>query len=353
MFINKILLLSSLLLITCKQTNKQNTNHLKKETMTEKKFEWSPTECVPDFYPAEIYQGDFITDDGKYITIPYGGTIDSGVWGSSGSSWAVGEDLKPVPSQLKIIWISYTENQFYFLDTKLPKEKMTALFEKGFIDKQGKQTTYDNIVVGLAPGGAVSVWLLEGTRTTEVGHYQAVKTDVDIKDWIPDANLSREEIVKRRQGRFSEETKKVLAEQGIPIGKWTGFRERFLWKPIIKHVEDFKLKRLSNNLYNGERYSVSVGNPILDNYENFPPPKRMAFSWFDKNDNQFGCKVKFNEKEIWEAFKKIYKNPKTKQAELVFKIDKYNSFVDIFLKSENDSIKIEKAKIKVYHVSPD
>ena len=101
--------------------------------MTKKKFEWKPTECAPIHYASEIYQGSFITDDGKYITIPYGSTINQG-WGHSGSSWAVGEDLKPVPSQLKIIWISYTENQFYFLDTKLPKEKMTALFEKGFIN---------------------------------------------------------------------------------------------------------------------------------------------------------------------------------------------------------------------------
>ena len=172
-----------------------------------------------------------------------------------------------------------------------------------------------------------------------------------MKDFKPDGLQDRDLYIKHREESFSEETKKVLAEQGIPIGKWTAFRERFLWKPIIKHAEEFKLKRVSNNLYNGERYSVSVGNPILENYENFPPPKRMAFFWYDKNDNQFGCKVKFNEKEIWEAFKKIYKNKETKHAELISKIDKYNSNVNILLKSENDSIKIEKAKVNNYPIS--
>ncbi|MCF6351133.1 MAG: DUF2931 family protein [Flavobacteriaceae bacterium] len=318
--------------------------------MTEKKFEWKPTECAPIHYASEIYQGSFITDDDKYITIPYGGTIKQG-WGHSGSSWAVGEDLKPVPSHLKIIWISYTENQFYYLDTKLPKQKMIELFEKGFIDKQGKQSTYDDIVVGLAPGGAVSVWLLEATRTTEIGHYQAKKTEVDMKIFNPDGIQNRDEYVRVTTESFSEETKKVLAEQGIPIGKWTAFRQRFLWKPVIKHVEELKLVDLSIDFYNGERYSVRADNPILDDYQNYPPTSEIGFYWYDKRDNQFGSIITFNEKEIWAAFKKIYKNKETKQAALVFTIDKYNSNVAIFLKSELDSIKIEKATVKTYMTS--
>ncbi len=225
---------------------------------------------------------------------------------------------------------------------------MTELFEKGFINDQGKPDNYDEIAVGLAPGGAVSVWLLGGDFTTEVGHYQAIKTDVDMKDFNPDGVQDKDEYVKVTTESFSEETKKVIAEQGIPIGKWTTYRQRFLWKPVLKHEDSYKLATFHNDFYNGEMYNVSVGNPILDDYQNYPPPKKSSFRWYDKNNNRFGCRVHFNEKEIWDAFKKIYKNPETKQAELVFKIDKYNSDVTIFLKSETDSIKIEKAKIHTY-----
>ena len=348
MIINKILLISCLFLITCKQADKKNIENSKNEIMTDKKFDWKPTECVPDFYPAEIYHGDFITDDDSYITIPYGGTIDSGVWGSSGSSWAVGEDSKPVPSRLKIIWLSYTENQFYFLETALPKQKMIELFEKGFINDRGQQETYYNIVVGMAPGGAVSVWLYAAEHVTEVGHYQAIKTEVDMADFKPDGLQNRDLYIKHREESFSEQTKQVLAEQGIPIGKWTNFTKRFLWKPVLKHAEEYKLDNFFNRFYNGEMYSVTLGNKVLEEYKNFSPPETTSFYWYDKNNNQFGSRINFDEKEIWNAFEKIFQNIDTKQAELVFKIDKYNSSLKIVLKTEKDSIEIKKAKISIF-----
>lgn len=346
-FTYTFLMISCLTIVSCKQSDKKNIENSKTEFMIEKKFEWKPTECAPLHYASEIYHGDFITEDDNYITIPYGGRIDQG-WGSSGSSWAVGEDLKSVPSRLKIIWLSYTENQFYFLDTELPKQKMTELFEKGFINRQGKQVTYNDIVVGLAPGGAVSVWLLGASRTTEVGHYQAEKTEVEMKDFNPDGNQNQDSYIKNKIESFSDDTKNVLAEQGIPIGKWTAFTERFLWKSVLKHVEEHKLATFHTQFYNGEMYSASVGNPVLDGYKNFSPPKSVSFRWFDKNNNRFGSKINFDEKVIWEAFHKIFENKDTKQVELVFQIDKYNSDVKITLESEYEIIEITKAIIKTY-----
>ena len=347
-FIYNTLIFSCLIIVSCKQTVNQNNENLIDKPMNEIKFEWKPTECVPDFYPAEIYYGDFITEDDSYITIPYGGPIDSGVWGSSGSSWAVGEDLKSVPSRLKIIWLSYTENQFYFLDTELPKQKMTELFEEGFINSRGQQETYDDIVVGLAPGGAVSVWLLGASRTTEIGHYQGEKTDVEMQDFNPDGNQNRDSYIKNKTESFSDETKKVIAEQGIPIGKWTDFTERFLWKPVLRHEEEYKLDTFYNRFYNGEMYSVNEGNIVLKEHQTFSPPKWTIFYWYDKNNNHFGSKINFDEKEIWDAFHKIFDNKETKQVELVFEIDKYNREVKITLESEHETIEIKKALIDTY-----
>lgn len=352
MFINKILILSSLLLITCQQPKNKKMNIQQERKKTEKKFEWRPTECAPHHYPAEIYQGSFIMDDDKYITIPNGATIDYG-WGKSGSTWVTGEDFKQVPNSLKIIWLSYTENQFYYLDTSLPKQKMTELFEKGFVNRQGKQETYDDIAVGLAPGGAVSIWLLAAERRVEIGHYQAKKTEVDMKDFKPDGLQERELYIKHREENFSEETKQILKE-GVPIGKWTAFRKRFLWKPVLKHttISDIKRYKFLNEFYNGEFYTLKDKNiSYMDDYREYPPSKRTIFSWYDNKNNRFGCKVYFDEKEVWTAYKKIFKNKEIKQAEMVFKIDKYNSNVDIFLKSDGDSIKIKKAKIKTYIAS--
>ncbi len=340
-----------LVVIACKNPKTENTSTTESKTQMTKKFKWRPTECAPKHYPVSIYQGDFITEDNEYFMVPKGGTVSNG-WGSSGSVWSVGPDIKPVPVRLKIIWISYTENQFYFGDFELPKQKMIDLFEEGFINtRNNKHETYNNIAVGLAPGGAVSVWLIGGGHTAEIGHYQATKTEVSMADFKPNAIISLEEYIQSRKKEFSKETKQVIAEQGIPIGKWSNYTKRFLWKPKITHQEEFKLDVFSNDFYNGESFNALIDNPILQRFENYPPPKEVFLRWYSKLNYKFGCTVYFDETEIWEAFKKIYKNPDTKQAELLLNIDKYNSNLSIKLASEKDTIDIKKATVKFYETS--
>ena len=338
-------------LIGCKDSEIKNTPITESKIQMTKKFMWKPTECAPKHYPVSIYQGDFISEDNDYFTIPKGGTVSNG-WGSSGSVWSKGSELKPVPARLKIIWISYTENQFYFGDFELPKQKMIDLFEEGFINtRTNKQETYNNIAVGLAPGGAVSVWLLGGGHTVEIGHYKAKKTDVSMADFKPNAIISLEEYITSRKKEFSEETNQVIATQGIPIGKWSDYTKRFLWKPKVTHQEAFKLDVFSNNLYNGESYNALENNPIFNNFKNYPPPKEIFLRWYNKLNYKFGCTVYFNEAEIWEAFENLYKKPTTKQVELLLHIDKYNSNLKIKLATEKDTIDIKKATVKFYDTS--
>lgn len=347
MFINKLLLFSFLLLISCGKSKIQSTNTAEETNMQEKKFEWRPSECAPIHYASQIYHGSIITEDDKYYTIPNGRTINNG-WGTFGTLWDVGDVLKPVPNSLKVIWWSFTENQFYFLETKLPKEKMTELFEKGFVNYRGKQDNFNEILVGLAPGGIVSVWLLSSSYVVEVGHYQAKKTEVEMKDFVPDGEQDKTTYLKNRAESYSEETKQILTTQDIPFGKWTRFRKRFLWKPVIKHTENFKLDRLYCDFYNGEKYVISDKNQNLITSHNYPPANKITFYWYDKNNNKFGCKISFDEKEIWDVFKKSFIKPNENPIELVIAIDKYNGSLIITLETENETIEIKKAKINIF-----
>ncbi len=313
-------------------------------------FKWLPSESAPKHYPAEIYQGHFITEEGQYITIPNGNTIRNG-WGDFGSTWVVGEDFKPVPHKLAIIYISYTEDQFYYGEFDLPTDTITAYFEKGYINYRGEQKSYTTLSAGLAPGGAVSVWLKGAGSTVEIGHYQAEKTEVSMADFNPEGIQDRAAYVKDEQEHFSEETKAVLAKEGIPIGKWTGYRERFRWKPKFVHKAEGNSYRFLGDFYNGEFYLVQPDNPIIATYQDFPPPKRVAFRWEDKNKTRYGCKVYFDEAEIWDVFKRMYSKPETQYADLVLEVDKYNSSLKISLQNETDRIEIEKAKIVMYEAS--
>lgn len=339
-----------LIIIGCKNNTKNKTAQSITASSTMKTYEWLPSESAPKHYPVEIYQGDFITDSGEYIEVPKGGTVKNG-WGNIGSTWAIGEKFKPVPSKLAIIYISFTEDQFYAGEFQLPKDKITELFEKGFVNNKGVQKKYNKLLVGLAPGGAVSVWLSGVGSTVEVGHYRASKTNVSMKDFNPDGIQDREAYVKDERNNFTAETKEVLEQQGVPLGKWTKYRERFRWRPKFEHKGGGKMYRFLNDFYNGEYFNSIGNNPLITKYQDFPPPKRVAFRWSDKKGNKYGCKVYFNETEIWNAFKKIYANSKTSQAELVLEIDKYNSEIKLYLRSNNDEVLLEKTEVKIFEAN--
>ncbi len=338
-------------LITVSYTCKQQTNTtLQTNTPAINTFKWRPSESAPKHYPMSIYQGHFITEEGQYITIPNGGTITNG-WGDFGSTWVVGEDYKPVPHKLAIIYISYTEDQFYYGEFDLPTDTITAYFEKGYINYRGEQKSYTTLSAGLAPGGAVSVWLKGAGSSVEIGHYQAEKTEVSMADFVPDGLQDREQYVKNRLNHLPEESKAVLAKDGIPIGKWTGYRERFRWKPRLMHATKGKMKDCLSDFYNGEFYFTHIDNPLITEYQDFPPAKRIAFGWYDENGVEYGCKVYFDEAEIWGVFKRMYSKPKTQHADLVLEVDKYNSSLKISLQNETDRIEIKKAKIVMYEAS--
>ncbi|WP_165749823.1 DUF2931 family protein [Cellulophaga sp. Z1A5H] len=336
-----------LLIIGCKDQKPTKLSEEIEEVSHMNKFEWRPTECAPEHYPVTIYQGEFATEEDDYFEIPKGGVISQG-WGMYGSTWITGPDFKSIPIKLRIIWISYTENQFYYGDFDLPKEKITALFQQGFVSRRGNRETYSNLTVGLAPGGAVSVWMMGAGNHVEVGHYQATKTNVAMKDFAPYASMNREEYVNDVQKHFSEETKNNLAKEGIPIGKWTAYRKSYNWKPTFKHKDGGVLVDFLNKFYNGDLYNVRADNPILQEFRVSPPTQRISFDWDDKTKTRYTGVINFDEKEIWNAFEKMYENPKNTQAELLLEVDKYNSSIRIALKSENDTIPIEKSKVKIY-----
>ncbi len=137
-------------------------------------FEWFASESAPDHYPMEIIQGTFIyhgeAEQGLYI--PSGGTLSAG-WGESISNHVVGDKLKPLPDRLKIIFFSYAEKQFYQGEFTLPYEKILAVFREG-----GLANKYDKIIVGIAPGGAVAVWL-KGIDQQEIFFGQAQKIELN------------------------------------------------------------------------------------------------------------------------------------------------------------------------------
>ncbi len=143
-----------------------------------KQYDWLAGDSAPEDYTMEVIQGDFIYPDGGSLYVPAKASLHPG-WGTAASSHVVGPDLKPLPNRLDITFFSFAENQFYRGSFELPYEEIHELFEKGYDRKLNRgHITFSDIVVGIAPGGSVAVWVQGPDKTTEIFFGQAENTEV-------------------------------------------------------------------------------------------------------------------------------------------------------------------------------
>ena len=157
------------------------------------RLEWAPGVCAPKLYPVEVYRGDFYTEN-DWLPIPNGGIVNAG-WGDNGMNMGEGSII---PDGFEITYFSYLENKFYTGKFALPKQRIRELFEKGLIGYRTKKyVTYDAMIVGMAPGGVLVVWMMSRDNQIEIGRYQASETELEWNIFAPTVSESRKEEHKK------------------------------------------------------------------------------------------------------------------------------------------------------------
>ncbi|MDY8138334.1 DUF2931 family protein [Aquimarina sp. 2201CG5-10] len=336
-------------IVSCQKNNSHKTKINTTKEM--EKYEWRPTACAPKYNPMQIHNGRLIYKNGESIYIPKGHTLHQG-WGKIGPTHVVGDDLKPIPIKLEITWISYREKKFYKGTFDLPTEKINKLFKEGYINRFGKKDTYSRINVGLAPKGVLVLWMMGNGWSKEIARFQASETEITIQEFAPSAIISMEEYLNSvLEDDFNEETKAKMNPDSIPFGKWDNYRTRYNWRPVIKFTNEATLKETQITFYNGESLYTLGSNKILNQFIDYPIPDHIKLEWTDKNNNEFGAKIYFDENESNILFEKVYKNKNQTPTELVLEIDKYNSNLTISLQNELETISFKKVRIKVYETS--
>jgi len=344
----KIALLLGILYLGCTFNTAQNQH----QDHSMEKFEWLPTACAPELYPAEIVRGDFIFDNGSKIYIPASWTMYNG-WGDSGSAHIVGDDFKPIPKQLQITWLSYMERKFYTGKFDLPQREIRQLFEQGYTDQRGVKENFSALNVGLAPGGTVVLWIFGAGLALEIEQFQASETQVTTKEFMPDAVISSDEYI----DMVLVEIAKNVEEHGsfnfdnIPFGTWSeNYRIRYNWMPKFTFAEEGQHTKLLSRFYNGEHYFVEHTNPLLSENKTWAVPKYYRINWTDKNQYKYGAHIYFDEAEIFTTFHTLFDTNKVDKADLLIEVDKYNSNLNIFLVNKNEKIPLTQAKVKVYPI---
>jgi len=313
------------------------------------KFEWQATEGAPKNYPMEITSGSLVYHDGSgSLYVPNGALLHNG-WGKGRSSHVVGEDFKPLPNRLTIRFFSYTEDQFYEGDFALPYEKILALFQAGFYSYVDEEhITYDNIVVGVAPGGAVSVWLWGYEKITEVFFGQAEKIDVEWSHFTSATKVTREEYIKTVINGSLKTPERIAAlhKDGIPFRRWAA------WQPLFTNFALLDQRITIINYYNGEQDYINypLEKAVAASTRAIPKFLRLYWENPEPEGKDRSLSITFDEAEITQAFQTLSQGNRPLQLEFrIEEIDGKNDF-SIRLRHEKEEIIFEKVHLKTYGV---
>ncbi|WP_433813101.1 DUF2931 family protein [Flavobacterium johnsoniae] len=312
------------------------------------KFSYGVSVTAPKEYPVEVHYGYLSTDKKFITTVPRDGIERQG-WNAQGSNSGSGGST--MPTFLELTWLSYAEKKFWKVETELPTDKILALFREGFIFKNSRkndtitQETYDRIVIGTAPGGVVVVWLDGGLKRVEIGRYQAKETFVDRN------NFYRNPKDLTQEGFFEEgfeidvpkETKERIKKEGIPFGLWDNYRKKYNWRFDCTFYKEDKNVFQNISFFNGEYITIYKDELDKKAFKNQALPYRAEITF-----NVYWCENEFDEKEIFDAFKKLTTDHPDKNIEIEVRPDFMYKSVNFTVKCEEEEIPLKKTKVKMW-----
>jgi len=312
-------------------------------------FKWHATDSAPKHYPMEIRQGTFLYHDksgGLYI--PTGATLRSG-WGEMVSDHVTGPAKKPLPDALDVYFFSYAENQFYHGKFDLPYDKILELFRAG-VEERPERPIYNGIMVGVAPGGAVSVWV-KGRRTTEVFFGQAEKVGIEPSagfDLPFDSKIEADAFAKQVLiDTLSPGELESLKKYGIPFGTWSRYRNLYKWVPAYKDGKKSSDEKMVTTYLNGEwNFMPTLLSEEVANTPR-PLPRHLEFSVSVDNESIYYI-ITFEEFELMEAFEKLGANGEKVFIEFDAQAPRENMKIRIF----NDREPKEIIELKNFYVKP-
>lgn len=317
------------------------------QRMQTEKYEWIPTIGAPEIYPIKIIRGEFITKNEIGPDLPRCDFVGAG-WGDSGCVMAVGPDKKGLPDSLSITWLSFAEDKFYDGKFSLPKQIISDLFKKGYVDRySGKQRTYDYLTLGMTPGGTVVLWLSGGNKQIEVSQFKAKEIKLTVKDLGPDFEyMFKPGFVKETYERnMSPELREQFKKDGIQYNLAEKWLKRYNLNFTV-NSDKVKFYQLMPFYLNSEQEQIFDSALVNDTAQQRAVPEKINVEWFDQKGRKMITEIVFDQNEIQAAFGRI---PQGGKGELHFEVDPNEYTVAVTLKTDGKSIKIEKQKAKTQH----
>ena len=350
-FVRKIwlFLFLPLQLASCQNHNSNNKD------MNEPEYEWGISVNAPIGYPIHVYAGRV---GPEYIMSDLWCSTEEPDWGSAYVN--EGNDPKELPKDIDIVWFSFIENCFYNLQASLDYEKIEKLFKEGFEQRirygELRHTTYDGLVVGLAPGGTVVVWVGKGySPITEVGRFQASRTYLtETSDMDSHERLIFDKEYRKSIATASNivplEVQKANEGKPIPYNLWDRYAEtQYRWYPTFE-IPDGKMGDVFFRYWNGEANTIFYTDlePTTEREVILKPKvcqepigklplyKKISINYKAFDGIKYSATITFDWEQSAETYRKVFgEHTEEVTAQLYFRLNRNNTHVTTRLIGSN------------------
>ena len=341
-----LFLLLTLQLASCQNHNSNNKN------INEPQYDWGVAVNTPIGYPIRFYAAMV---GGTPIVGELYTEKEEPDWGNAYGYES--HSMDKLPKSVDMVWLSYKEDCFYRLKTAIDYEKVEKLFKEGYKERfpNGKVvlSTYNTIVVGIAPGGVVVLWVGNGyKKITEIGRYQAEK--IDLKE--PPGLDSHERLIFDKEyskkilssnSVIPEKVREANKNKPIPFGLWDSYRNhQYQWFPVYE-IPNGKMGDLDYRYWNGE-----AGTTLYTDFASYmgkvdffyleePIQKRSLFkelviSYKAESGQKYLAEVSFDWEAVVAAYQKVFGKETNKvTAHLDIRVNRANTYLTFQLIGDN------------------
>lgn len=328
--------------------NKANAN-------AEPEYEWGVAVNVPIGYPIRFYAA--MVGSTPIVRELYSKTREPD-WGNAAGYES--HSMDKLPKSVNMVWLSLKEDCFYSLKTAIDYEKIAKLFREGFDERvpngEVRHKTYDTIVVGIAPGGVVVLWVGYGyLPLTEIGRYQAEKIALREPEGLDNhqklifSKKDREEVLNSNT-IIPEDFREANKNKPIPFGLWDSYRDnQYQWYPTFE-IPNGKIGDVDYQYWNGEadtffftdfvalegQKDVFAPQELYHDIRKLPLFKEIRFTYKAEDGIKYGMKIEFDWEDILTTYKKVFgERPEELKAHLDIRMNRINSYLTVRLVGDN------------------
>lgn len=287
-------------------------------------------------YPADMIFGLVWFDDNTSLEIPKL-LFYSGEWGEILSNIIALEPTKKVPSKLSVLWISLVEAQMYYVEEKLPANKISDFLND-------KENFYTHIVVGMGLYGKCAIWIAGQVKSTLVCSFDGeLINDFAFKEICPynlnmDLKSYCQMMLNKAPISLNNSSNNGLPKRNIFNQYMQQYRFRYIM--VFGRLQDNEWTELTDKenypIVNSQRdlcmdgtYNLTYDKKLCQFHQS-GIPKRIISSWSSKN-NTFVSYFDFFESPMIKLFEKFYGIHKETKSDFIIRIDAENKKYELAL----------------------